>query len=159
MGRGPIFMLKATLMVFLAGLLAAQAWFFPALSGQLAEQVPELAGLRWPMLIVVITLILVAEVAVAAIWKLLTLVQRDRVFSEAAYGWVDVIAIAAAIDTVLVLGVNVYLGFWVRANPPILMLFLMALTVAGAGLVLLVVVMKGLLRQASAFKGELAEVI
>jgi hypothetical protein len=140
-------------------MLAAQVWFFPVLSGNLAEHIPELAGLRWPMLAVVITMILLAEVAVVAVWKLLTLVQSDRVFSESAYGWVNLIAIAAATDTVLALGVNVYLGFWVRADPPILMLFLLALTVAGAGLVLLVVVMKGLLRQASAFKGELAEVI
>jgi hypothetical protein len=159
MARGPIFTLKATLVVFFAGLLAAQVWFFPVLSGNIAEHVPELAGLRWPMLTVVILVILAAEVAVIAVWKLLTLVQADRVFSGAAYAWVNLIAVAAAIDTVLVLGVNVYLGFWVRANPPILMLFLLALTVAGAGLVLLVIVMKGLLRQAAAFKGELDEVI
>jgi len=145
--------------VFFTGLLAAQLWFFPVLSGNLAEHIPELAWLRWPLLFVVILVIASAEVAVVAVWKLLNLVQRDRVFSEAAYRWVDLIAVAAAFDTVLVLGVNIYLGFGLHADPPILGLFLLALTVAGAGLVLLVIVMKGLLRQAATFKGELDEVI
>ena len=159
MKRGPIRALKATLTVFFIGLLAAQVWFFPVLSGNIAEHLPELAGLRWPMLVLVILAILVAEVALMAVWKLLNLVQHDRVFSEDAYRCVNLIAVAAAIDSVLVLGVNLYLGFWVHANPPSLMLFLLALTVAGAGLVLLVIVMKGLLRQAAGFKGELDEVI
>ncbi len=134
-------------------------WFFPTLAGQLADQVPELAWLRWPLLAVVIVVIFGAELAVVAVWRLLDLTQRDRVFSTAAYGWVDVIAICSATDAAMMLGVNLFLAYGIHANPPSLGLLLLALTVAGAALALLMIVMKGLLRQAVGLKDALDEVV
>jgi len=89
----------------------------------------------------------------------LRLVEHDDVFSAKAFRWVDVIIAAGIADAALVLGVNGFLSLQVRANPPGLMLFLLALTVGGAALACLMVVMKGLLRKASSLQAELSEVI
>jgi hypothetical protein len=159
MGRGPITATKALLAALLAGTLAAQLWYFPTLSGQLAEDNPELTWLRWPLLGVVIVGITIAQVALIAVWSLLTMTARDAVFVEGAFRWVDVIIAAAVIDSILTAGINGFLSFQVHANPPSLMLFLLALTVCGATFALLMAVMRGLLRKASTFHGELSEVI
>ena len=87
------------------------------------------------------------------------MVDGDTVFSASAFGWVDVIIAAAAVDTTLVLGVWVVLTFAANANPPALMLAQLALVVCGATFALLMGVMKGLLRKASALTDELSEVI
>lgn len=151
--------LRVLLVVILAGSLAGQILFFPVLAGQLAETYPELAWLQWPLLAVVVLVILVAQVAVLAIWVLLTMVEQDNVFSAKAFRWVDVIIAAGIADAAFVLGVNGFLSLQVHANPPGLMLFLLALTVGGASLACLTVVMKGLLQKASSLQAELSEVI
>jgi hypothetical protein len=159
MGRTAIAALRFLLVVILAGSLGAQIWFFPVLASQLADTYPELAWLQWPLLAVVVLVILVAQVAVVALWILLAMVGRDEVFSAKAFRWVDLIIAACVIDAALVLGVNAFLSLQLHANPPGLMLFLLALTTGGAALACLMVVMKGLLRKASSLRAELAEII
>jgi hypothetical protein len=159
MGRTAIVALRVLLVVIVVGSLTGQVLFLPVLAGQLAEIYPELAWLQWPLLAVVTLVILVAQIAVVAIWVLLAMVEHDTVFSARAFGWVDVIIVAGVVDAVLVLGVNGFLSLQVRANPPVLMLFLVALTVGGAALACLMVVMKGLLRKASTLQSELREII
>lgn len=159
MRSAAVIALRVLLVVILAGSLAGQILFFPVLAGQLAETYPELAWLQWPMLAVVVLVILVAQVAVVAIWVLLAMVVHDNVFSARAFRWVDVIIAAGIVDAVLVLWVNAFLSLQVHANPPGLMLFLLALTVGGAALACMMVVMKGLLRKASSLQAELSEVI
>jgi Protein of unknown function (DUF2975) len=159
MGRAAILALRVLLVVILAGSVGGQLVFFPVLASQLAETYPELAWLQWPLLAVVVLVILVAQVAVVAIWALLAMVEQDSVFSARAFRWVDAILAACVVDAVLVLGVNVFLSLQVHANPPGLMLLLLALTVGGAALACLMVVMKGLLRKASSLQAELSEVI
>ena len=159
MGHKAVVALRVLLVVILVGSVAAQLVFFPVLAGQLAEVHPELAWLRWPLLAVVVLVILVGQLAVAAVWVLLTMVQHDSVFSERAFVWVDLVIGAAVLDALLVLAVNAFLSFGLHANPPGLMLTLLALTVAGAAVACLMVVMKGLLRKASTLKAELSEVI
>lgn len=159
MGRVTIAMLRVLLVVIMLGALAAQLWFFPALAGELARTYPELDWLRWPMLVIVWLIILGAQVVLIAIWVLLGMVERDSVFSTGAFRWVDVIIVAAVIDTVLVLGVFALLSFGANANPPGLMLTQLALVVCGAAFALLMLVMKRLLQQASQLTAELSEVI
>lgn len=159
MGRTTILALRALLLVLVVGTLVAQLWFFPVLAGGLAHQNPDLAWLRWPMLVVVILVIVAAQAVLVAIWRLLGLVEGDRVFSPAAFGWVDLIIAAAAVGCVLVLGTNGYLTFGVRANPPAIMLMLAAVGTGLGAFALLMAVMKGLLRQAAGMRHELSEVI
>ena len=159
MGRTGIAALRVLLVVLLVGGLVAQLWFFPTLAGELAQAYPELAWLRWSLLAALVLVILGAQVALVAVWRLLAMVDGDTVFSASAFRWVDVIIAAAAVDTTLVLGVWVVLTFAANANPPALMLAQLALVVCGATFALLMGVMKGLLRKASALTVELSEVI
>lgn len=159
MGPKAVVALRVLLVVLLLGSFAAQLVFFPVLAGQLAEVHPELAWLRWPLLAVVVLAILVGQVVLGAVWVLLTMVEHESVFSDRAYVWVDVLIAAGLVDAALVLGVNAFLSFGLHANPPGLMLTLLALTVAGSAFSCLMVVMKGLLRKAASLQAELSEVI
>ncbi|MFZ1409925.1 MAG: DUF2975 domain-containing protein [Micropruina sp.] len=159
MGRTAIVALRVLLVVVLAGSLGGQLWFFPTLADGIAYAHPELAWLQWPMLGAVILAILVGQLALVAIWILLSMVERGSVFSAEAFRWVNVIIAAGAIDAALILAVNAFLTLQVRANPPVMVLFMLALTVAGAAFTCLMIVMKGLLRMALILKTELSEVI
>jgi hypothetical protein len=151
--------LRVLLVVIMLGGLAGQLWFFPTLAGELARTYPELQWLGGPLLAIVVLVILGAQVALVALWRLLSMVERDSVFSPDAFRWVDVIILAAIVDTVLVLGIWTLLTFGANANPPALMLTEFALVVCGAALALPMVVMKGLLRKASVLRVELSGVV
>jgi len=97
------------------------------------------------------------QVVIVATWKLLAMVETDRIFSEQALRWVDAIVRAIAVAWVLFLGVFLYAGF--TADDPGLPLLLFLLLVAGAVLGLLMVVMRALLRQATALRTDLEAVI
>lgn len=159
MERTGIAALRALLAVLLLGGVVAQLWFFPTLAGELARDYPDLAWLRWPLLAVVVVVILGVQVALVAVWRLLSMVEGDTVFSPEAFRWVNVIIAAAVVDTVLVLGVWGVLTCVANANPPAFMLAQLALVVCGATFALLMGVMKGLLGKASAITDELSEVI
>ena len=159
MSRPTIYALRALLLVIALGTLAAQAWFFTLVADQMATEFPELEWLSLPMLIVVILAIVGVQVALFAVWMLLSMVEKDNVFSERAVARVDVIIRATIVDTIIVAAVNLFMSSQIRANPPGLMLMLLALTVGGAAFALLMVLMKGLLRKASEMTDELSEVI
>lgn len=159
MGRTFISALRVLLVVILAGTLMTQLWYFPVLASQLADLYPELGWLRWPLLTLVIVIIAGVQAVLVALWMLLTMVERDRVFSTDAFRWVDVIITAAVIDSALVLVAFMMLSFGANANPPGLALLQLALVVCGAAFALLMGVMKGLLRKASSLTAELSEVI
>lgn len=154
-----IIALRALLAVIGLGGLATQFWLLPTWADQLAAAFPEVAWVYWPMLVVTWLLVAGVQVGLVAVWVLLGMVRRDRVFSTAAFRWVDVIIAAAVVDTLLVLGVFLLFNLAIRANPPGLMLAELALVVAGAAFALLMVVMKGLLRRAAEATDELSVVI
>ena len=159
MKRSVILALRGVLVVIGLGLLAAQLWFFPVLSGELAYTYPEVAWLRWPMLVAVVCVIACVQVALASVWGLLSMVEDDSVFSTRAFRFIDVIVAAALGATIMVAVINAYMSFGLNANPPALMFGLTALTMGGAAVALLMVVMKGLLVKASTMQVELSEVI
>ena len=116
MGRLAIAALRTLLAVIMLGALVAQVWFFPTLAVELADSYPDLAWLHRPMLALVVLVILGAEVALVAVWRLLSMVEGDSVFSQQAFRWVDVITAAAIVDTVLVLTIWTVLTFGANAN-------------------------------------------
>jgi len=151
--------LRVVLGVMLVLMVFAQAVFFPLAASDLADAFPEVASLRWPLLALVILVIAAGEIVLVCVWMLLSLVKADAVFSPRSFRYVDVIIAMALLDTVLVTGINAYLLFGLRADPPAIFYGLLALMVLGAATLLLMVVMKGLLRQACALRDELSEVI
>jgi len=149
--------LRFLLALAFAALVVAQVLYLPALSGAMAEDSPELADLRWPTLVVALLGLGCVEVVIVCTWKLLRLVEDDRIFSEASLVWVDAIVGAIAAAEVLLLGTFVWsvVGVGLPGPPVVLLLML----VAGAVLGLLMVVMRALLRQATTLRTDMEAVI
>jgi hypothetical protein len=151
----------APLRIFLAllflVLIPFEVFSLPGQFAHLAAESPEQAYLRWPATVVSIFWVVCVQVVVVCTWRLLGLVQGDRIFSPDALRWVD--AILAAIGAAwLVLGVVLVLvGLHADDPGPIVLLFLLAVGVTVLGL--LMVVMRALLRQATALRRDLEAVI
>ena len=149
--------LRIFLVVLFGLLVLFQVMSLPGQFAHMAEESPEFAYLRWPATAVTVFWVLCVQVVVVATWKLLTLVKNDRIFSEGALKWVDVIVWAIAAGWVTLAGVLLYVGF--NATDPGLPLMLFLLVVAGAVLGLLMVVMRALLRQATTLRTDMEAVI
>jgi hypothetical protein len=150
-------LLRVFLVVLFAILVFFETFSLPGQFAYMARESPDLAYLRWPMTAVTVFWVVCVQVVVVSTWKLLTLVKRDRIFSEAAMGWVDTILWAILAAWVTLLGVFLYFGF--RATDPgaPLLLFLLLVGVAVIGLLMLV--MRALLRQATTLRTDLQGVI
>lgn len=151
--------LRILLVVFFLGALVIQAVFLPLFAVEAARELPEVAYLQIPYLVLTIGMVACVQVALVAIWRLLTLVRRSTIFSVRAFRWVDVIIGAALTASAIAIGILVHLSVFINAGPPIVVLALFATATVGLTVTLLVVVMRGLLRQATALEGELAEVV
>jgi len=157
--------LRGVIVLLLAGLLFFQAVLIPLLGVDIAEGGDEGAHLRWPVVVIGILGVATVEVVLVCIWKLLTMVRADTVFSRSAFRYVDVIigAIAVAAGLLLLLGVVLAPG---EAVPPGMVLALGIVAMGVGGIALLVLVLRALLAKAVALdstattlRAELDEVI
>src|SRR4051812_7948709 len=99
-------------LVLLFGILVVfQTVSLPGQFAYMAVKSPQLAYLRWPMTAVSVFWVLCIQVVVVSTWKLLTLVKNDRIFTEAALGWVDAIVWAIVAAWLVLLAVFLYFGF------------------------------------------------
>jgi DUF2975 family protein len=129
----------------------------PGQFAHMAEESPELAYLRWPLTAVTVFWVLCVQVVIVSTWKLLTMVKKDRIFSDASLVWVDTIVWAIVAAWVVLLGVFLYFGF-IADDPGLpVLLFLMLTGIAVVGL--LMVVMRALLRQATTLRTDMEAVI
>jgi hypothetical protein len=149
--------LRVLLVMLFAGLVVAQVLSMPGQFAYMAREEPDLAYLRWPLTIWSILELLCIQVVIVCTWKLLTLVAADRIFSQEAFGWVDAIIWALGVGWVLFLGVFVYLGF--LANDPGLPMVMFGMALVGGVVVLLVLVLRALLRQATTLRADMEAVI
>ena len=150
-------LLRVFLVVLFAVLVMLQTFSLPGQIRYMAQQSPEDAYLRWPLTALAVFWVLCIQVVVVATWQLLTLVKRDRIFSDASFGWVNAILGAIAAAWVVLVAVFLYVGF--RATDPGLPLLLFLLSVGVAVLGLLMVVMRALLRQATTLRTDMEAVI
>ena len=138
-------------------LVLFQTMSLPGQFAHMAEESPDEAYLRWPLTAISVFWILCTQVVIVCTWKLLTLVRRDRIFSDAALGWVDAILGAIAAGWTVLVAVLVYVG--VHADDPGLPLLLMMLSI-GVGVVgMVVLVLRALLQQAAMLRTDLEAVI
>lgn len=149
--------LRVFLVLFFGILLVFQFLSFPGKFAYLAEQEPENAWLRWPATIVAGLMILCVQVVIVATWKLLTLVRKDRIFTEASLVWVD--AIAWAIFTGWLVLVSIAALVVLNADDPGLPMVLFLLSIGVAVLLMVVIVLRALLRQAVELRSDLEAVI
>ncbi len=155
--RRAIAALKLFLVALFAILVVFQTVSLPGQFAYMAEESPDLAHLRWPLTAVSVFWVLCVQAVIVSTWKLLSLVENDRIFSDASFAWVNAIVAAIAAAWVVLLGVFLYVGF--RASDPGLPLLLFLMLVAVAVLGLLMVVMRALLRRATSLRTDMEAVI
>ncbi len=163
----PIRIQLLVLRVFLASLFAFLVLMqVMSVPGDIAHDIsesPEAAHLLWPILVVVELELLCAQVVIVCTWKLLTMVKRDSIFSDASLTWVNGIVWAFVAGWLLLLGLATYLTAVIYVTPrlrdPGIPIVLFGLVLFGAVLVLLMLVLRALLRQATALRTDMEAVI
>jgi hypothetical protein len=155
--------LRILLVMVFVGLLVAQIMSFPGEFLFTTEEGPHTDPWRWPMLVFWELQALCLQVVIACTWRLLTLVQRDRIFTATSLRWVDVIVwtfVAAWLLLAVMAGSLIaYIYFTPELRDPGMPVALIGITLIGAVLVLLIVVMRDLLRQATTLRTEMEGVI
>ncbi|WET82358.1 DUF2975 domain-containing protein [Amycolatopsis sp. QT-25] len=156
-GQRAVAPLRVFLVLLFGILVLFQTMSLPGQFAHMARQDPEMAYLRWPATAVSVFWVLCVQVVVVATWQLLTLVKKDRIFTEASLRWVDAIVGAILAGWVVLAGVFLYIGF--NAQDPGLPLLLFLALVGVAVLGLLMAVLRTLLRQATTLRSDLEQVI
>ncbi|WP_458781263.1 DUF2975 domain-containing protein [Arthrobacter sp. D3-16] len=155
--------LRVLLVMVFLGLLVAQVMSFPGEFLFTTEEGPEMDPWRWPLLLFFELEALCLQVVIVCIWRLLTLVQRDRIFTTASLRWVDAIVWAFVVAWLLLAvmagSLIAYIYFAPELRDPGTPALLIGITLIGAVLVLLIVVMRDLLRQATSLRADMDEVI
>ncbi|MFD5279377.1 DUF2975 domain-containing protein [Streptomyces rubrogriseus] len=145
--------------------LFGQIVVIPTTASDEADRFPPYEPFAVPYATVAILGVACVQVALAAVWVLLGMVERDAVFSRRAFRWVDTVIGATVVATLLAFGVAVHLAVAEIPTSDDGMQTLGALGAAvacvgaGAAFAMLVVVMRGLLGKATALRGELARVV
>lgn len=155
--RFAVLALRIVLAVAFLLLLLLQVMSLPGQFSHMAAEDPQRAHLQWPLTVTAILVVAGLQVIIAGTWKLLTMVQHDRIFRTEALVWVDVVvwAIAGAWMMLAVFSAIVVL----HADDPGVPLLLILMLVAGAALGLVVVVMRALLQQAVELRSDMEGVI
>lgn len=158
MHRATILGLKALIVVMIALLLACQTLMVPPTAASMAARYPELRGLEVPGVVIAVLFLLCVQIVLLCVWRLLSMVRVSTIFSAEAFVWVDVILGAIVAATLLIAVAYGFLFSAGVANPGVALLCVLGFVV-GAGLALLIVVMRGLLRNARQLQQDLAEVV
>ena len=165
MGTLTIQALRAVLVAALAGSLFVQVVMVPLVWRDMDGADPAVLDVRAPLLVIVVLGILTTQVVMICLWRLLTMVRSGTVFSDGAFRYVDIMIGAIACASALMFGLGVLLAPGEEVAPGMVLLIGGAATVL-AGIALVVVVMRSLLRQAVAreveathLRAELDEVI
>ncbi|MDJ0378026.1 DUF2975 domain-containing protein [Cryobacterium sp. PH31-L1] len=158
MHRSAIVTLKTLIFVLITLLLACQVFVIPAVAQQMVEKSPQLDYLQVPGIVVTVGFLLCVQVALGCVWRLLSLVRASIIFRDHAFRYVNIILGLVALATLLLLGSFTTLAVAGVASPSVIMLCSLGIVV-GSGLALMIVVMRGLLHQASQLEHDLGEVV
>ncbi|MFI9580765.1 DUF2975 domain-containing protein [Streptomyces sp. NPDC052236] len=156
MGKLTVLALRAVLVVLLAGSVFVQTVMVALLATDLEESGGDLADLRTPILVITVLGVVTVQVVLACVWRLVTMVRRGTVFSDAAFRYVHVVigAMVAAALLVFALGVILAPG---EAVAPGVILLMGGAVIAVLGVALIVLVLRMLLAQAVARDVEAAQ--
>ncbi|WP_139981589.1 DUF2975 domain-containing protein [Nocardioides litoris] len=155
MPRSTVTALRVVLALGLAGSLFVQVVMVPLLAADL-DDAP--AGVRWPVVAIVLLGIVCVQVTMVCTWRLTTLVRRGAVFSQTSFRYVDAVAASAAVAALLLFALGAVAAPGEDVAPGVVLL------IGGAGVLvlgvaLLVLVLRALLAQAVALRTELDAVI
>lgn len=158
MNRTAIASLKALLVIMILLILVSQVFVVPGVAASTAYIYPEFAYLELPGILVSVGFLLCVQLALVCVWRLLSLVRTGTIFSKDAFKWVDGILVLVIVATVIILGAFIALQIAGVGSGPVMVICTFGL-ILGSGFALLVVVLRGLLRQASQLEQDLAEVV
>ena len=148
MGHLTVVALRVVLAIALAGSLFVQAVMVPLLWADL-EGSELSAAARISVVVIVILGIVTMQVTAVCVWRLLTMVRRGTVFSDAAFRYVDIVIGAVSAASLLTFGLGVALAPGEAVAPGVVLL-IGGVAVVVAGIALIVLVMRMLLAQAVA---------
>jgi hypothetical protein len=152
MGKLTVGALRAVLVVVLAGTVFVQALMVWALATD-----PEDGSLPLtPLRVITILGMVSVQVALVCVWRLVTMVRRGTVFSDAAFRYVDVVIGAIVAAALVWFAVTVLNAPGQRADPGVTVI-MGGIGVAILGVALLVLVLRMLLAQAVARDVEAAQ--
>lgn len=155
MGPLVILALRALLILIALGALGGQIVIVVVIATHIAG--PEVLVLAVAYSVLGVAAIACVQVALVALWVLLSKVRRGAIFDERAFRWVDVISVAGLIAAVLVAALCAHAGE--VDDAPGLVLIGLGVGIGGVAFALLMVVMRGLLRNATVLRRELDEVV
>jgi Protein of unknown function (DUF2975) len=162
MGNLTVLALRIVIAMVLAGSLFVQVVMMPLFWADL-DDAP--AGVRVPVVAIVVLGIVTVQVTAVCVWKLVTMVRRGTVFSHAAFRYVDVVFVAVVVASLLAFALGVVLAPGEDVAPGVVLL-IGGFGVCVAGVALIVRVLRLLLAQAVArdveaqhLRAELDEVI
>ncbi|WP_411102975.1 DUF2975 domain-containing protein [Streptomyces sp. cmx-4-9] len=165
MGRLTVLALRAVLVMLAAGSVFVQAVMVPLFAADLEDLDAEYAYLRSPLLVLTVLGVVAVQVVLVCVWRLVSMVKRGTVFSNAAFRYVDAVIGAAVAGALLVFALGVVLAPG-EAVPPGMVLLIGGAGVGVLGVALIVLVLRLLLAQAVArdveaagLQAELDEVI
>ena len=158
MQRAAVIGAKAVIVVALLLSLLGQVVIIPLLAAEAVRELPAAEGLRWPGIIGCWAIILCVQVALVCMWRLLSMVVRQRIFDGRAFRLVDAMT-GSAIGAAALFAIAFGILLAVNAMPPVVGLFLVMGFFGAAGIGLLLVVMRGLLVKATALESEMGEVV
>jgi hypothetical protein len=157
----PVILLRIFLVALFAFLVLMQVLSLP---GQfLGGGDGEFARVGWVLLVAAELGALCLQVVIVCTWKLLTAVKADRIFSASSLAWVNGIVWSFVAGWLLLAGAAGYVTGVIYFTPtlrdPGLPILLFGAVLVGAVFVLLVIVLRALLRQATELRADMDIVI
>jgi hypothetical protein len=156
-------LLRVLLVVLFAASVVGQTLSVPGQFSDIGQGSPDLAYLRWPLTAFGVLELLCVQVVIVCTWKLLTMVKADRIFSPDAFVWVDGIVWAIVVAWLLLAGMAAALTAIIYVTPelrdPGTPMLLFGLVLVGGVVVMLMIVMRALLRQAAELRTDMDAVI
>jgi hypothetical protein len=156
MGKLTVLALRAVLVALLAGSVFVQTVMVPLLAIDMEELNADYAYLRTPFLVIVVLGVVTAQVVLVCVWRLVTMVRRGTVFSQAAFRYVHIVIGAVVAAALLMFSLAVLLAPGEPVAPGIVLLICGA-ALAILGVALVVLVLRMLLAQAVARDVEAAQ--
>lgn len=155
MARWAVIALRGVIAVALAGSLVVQLLLAPLLWLDLDGARP---WIRVAVVTIVVLGVVTLQVVGVSIWRLLTMVRRDTVFSLRAFRYVDAVVAAIAAASLLVLALAVVAAVANRTAPgdevaPGVVGLVCGAALVVGGVALVAVVLRALLAQAVALDG------
>ena len=151
-----LFVLRGLLVLAFLAMVVLQVMSVPGTLAYNAEQSRD-PFWHYPLLAVLEVELVCVQVVIVAIWKLLGMVRNDQIFSDAAFRWVDLIIGAMAVAWLVWAGLAAFVSL--TSDDPGLPLMMAIMLLVGAVIGMLMVVMRALLRQATALRTDMEAVI